>query len=153
MLVNPEKIEVKRLNKQNLLDFQQLILLFQTVFEAKKHLIDASYLTQLLDKQFFIVYAIFVDNELAGGLTAYELPMYRAEYAEIFIYDIAIKPAFQRKGLGRKLLSEIENYCKQNKIPEMFVAADEADQHALDFYHATGGNASKVIHYNYSFED
>jgi hypothetical protein len=31
-------------------------------------------------------------------------------------------------------------------------AADEADQHGLDFYHATGGKSAKVIHFNYAFK-
>jgi aminoglycoside 3-N-acetyltransferase I len=145
-------IEIKRLAKPDLLHFQQLIELFQTVFEAKIHLPSSVYLTQLLEKQDFIVYAIFVESEIVGGLTAYELPMYGAEYAEIFIYDIAIKPAFQRQGFGKKLLSVLKDHCKQHKIPEMFVAADEADLHALDFYHATGGKFAKVIHFNYSAE-
>lgn len=32
----------------------------------------------------------------------------------------------------------------------MFVAASEEDVHALDFYHSTGGEAEKVVHFNYS---
>jgi aminoglycoside 3-N-acetyltransferase I len=43
----------------------------------------------------------------------------------------------------------LKEYCKQNEIKEMFVAANEEDKNALDFYRSTGGNAEKVVHFNY----
>jgi aminoglycoside 3-N-acetyltransferase I len=141
---------VKRLEKKDLIFFQKLIALFREVFEMKQPIhVEGSYLTQLLENPDFIVYAIFFKNEIVGGLTAYELSSYYAESAEVFIYDIAIKPAFQRKGLGRQLLLSLKEYCAQKNIKIMFVEANEEDEHAVDFYHSTGGKAEKVIHFNY----
>lgn len=93
-----------------------------------------------------------MENEIVGGLTAYELPEYYSGESEIFIYDIAIRREFQRKGFGRKLLIILEDYCRQSGIKVMFVAANEEDENALDFYHSTGGKADKVIHFNYFFD-
>jgi aminoglycoside 3-N-acetyltransferase I len=147
------KIEIKRLGKQNVLIFQKLIRLFQEVFETEQLIAcEESYLERLLEKPGFIAYSAIFENEVVGGLTAYELPMYYTANSEIFIYDIAIRPAFQRKGVGKKLLLSLEEYCRQNGINLMFVAASEEDEHALDFYHSTGGKAEKVVHFNYSID-
>jgi aminoglycoside 3-N-acetyltransferase I len=150
MKFNNEAIRIKRLDKDDVLFFQKLIQLFNEVFETKKTSnATKAYLKKQLGKPEFIVFTIFYDNEIIGGFTAYELPMYYSEYSEVFIYDIAIKHEFQRKGLGEKLLLALKEYCKQNGIKEIFVAANEEDKHALDFYKSTGGKAEKVMHFNY----
>lgn len=145
-----EKFLVKRLGKQDVPVFQKLIQIFKEVFEMEETM-EASeiYLMKLLEKRDFIAYGVFLDEEIVGGLTAYELMMYHGNYFEVFIFDIAVKPAFQRKGLGRMLLLSLEKYCKQNDIKVMFVEANEEDVHAVDFYHSTGGKAEKVVHFNY----
>ncbi|RDC64002.1 GNAT family N-acetyltransferase [Adhaeribacter pallidiroseus] len=65
------------------------------------------------------------------------------------MYDIAVKPAFQRKGIGRQLLDTLLHYSQQNGFINVFVPANEEDTHALDFYHATGGNPEKVVYFTY----
>ena len=145
--------QIKKLRKQDVLIFRKLIDLFQQVFEVENpKQADESYLVNLLENLDFIAMCVIIENELAGGLTAYELPMYYANESELFIYDIAIRPEFQRKGLGSELLKALEKYCRKQNIKMMFVAANEEDEHALEFYHATGGNAEKVVHFNYLFD-
>jgi aminoglycoside 3-N-acetyltransferase I len=143
-------IHIKKLGNKDLLLFQKLILLFSNVFEmdnnasAKK-----SYLKSLLSNTAFIALVIFHEDEIVGGLTAYELPLYYAEYSEIYIYDVAIKRQFQRMGFGNKLLSSLKKYCRKNTIKEFFVEAHEEDKHSVSFYHSAGGKAEKVIHFNF----
>jgi aminoglycoside 3-N-acetyltransferase I len=79
----------------------QLFLLFQQVFDAKLPTVKKAYLKKLLNRPDFICFAAIYKNEVIGGLTAYELPMYHSETSEMYIYDIAVKPAFQRKGIGK----------------------------------------------------
>jgi aminoglycoside 3-N-acetyltransferase I len=147
-----EPFQIKRLGPQDAQIFHTLIRFFQEVFETETLLkVEEPYLTRLLENPGFVVYVVIFGNEIVGGLTAYELPMYYSEDSELFIYDIAIKPEFQRKGLGRQLLSSLKKHCVQNAIKVMFVEAHEEDKHAVDFYHSTGGHAEKVIHFNYIF--
>jgi aminoglycoside 3-N-acetyltransferase I len=144
------KFQIRRLEKQDVVLFQQLILLFQELFEMKKTSIpEETYLIQLLTNPDFIVYAIITEDEIIGGLTAYELASYYSKGSEIFIYDIAIKSTFQRKGLGKQLLLSLKEYSKQKGINAIFVDANEEDDHAVDFYHSTGGRADKVIQFTY----
>jgi aminoglycoside 3-N-acetyltransferase I len=153
MNLNTEEFHIKRLSKNDVLFFQKLIVLFQQVFETEDREIPAEpYLRTLLEKQDFIAYAVMYENRVVAGLTAYVLSLCYSRQAEVFIYDVAVDPRFQRKGLGKKLLSGLKEYCMQNGITQMFVAAHEEDRHAVDFYYSTGGKAEKVVHFNYSLE-
>jgi ribosomal protein S18 acetylase RimI-like enzyme len=53
-----------------------------------------------------------------GGPAAYELVNYYSEGAKIFIYHIAVKPEFQRHGAGKKLITSVKEYCRENGIRE-----------------------------------
>ncbi|MGI8951133.1 MAG: GNAT family N-acetyltransferase [Chitinophagaceae bacterium] len=142
---------IKRLGQNDTLIFKKLIQLFDEVFENEISApANETHLTTLLSKSEFIAFIAIANNEVAGGLTAYELPMYYLENSEVYIYDIAVKSDFQRKGLGKKMLLALNDYCKQNGIKQMFVEAHDEDNHAIDFYHSASGHAEKVVHFNFS---
>lgn len=143
--------QIKLLGNDDWQLFQQLTSVFNKVFETEDTQIpNESYLSNLLHNPGFLAFVVISRGEVAGGLTAYILPMYHAEHSEIFIYDIAVETQFQRKGLGKKLLSSLQDYCKQNGIKEMFVQAHQEDEHALEFYRSTGGKAESVVNFTYS---
>ncbi len=142
--------QIKRLEKQDIQIFLGLIKLFREVFETETQLkAGETYLAGLLETPGFIVYAAISGNEVMGGLTAYELASYYSENAEIFIFDVAVKPKFQRKGFGKQLIAALKKHCEKSGIKIMFVEANEEDEHALDFYHSTGAHPEKVIQFNY----
>ena len=151
---NPEKFEVRQLTKQDLSAFKQLINMFNTVFEEAESAINSeTNLIKLLSRNNFIAIAAFSENEVVGGLTAYELPMYYSENSEIFLYDLAVTPEFQRIGIGKRLIHHLKDYCTKNGIKEFFVLAHEEDEHAVEFYRATGGKSEKVINFLYEAAD
>jgi aminoglycoside 3-N-acetyltransferase I len=117
--------------------------------EAEPVISNETNLVKLLSKNNFIAIVVFSENEVVGGLTAYELPMYYSENSEIFLYDFAVKPEFQRIGIGKRLIHSLKDYCKKNGIKEFFVLAHEEDEHAVEFYHSTGGKSEKVINFIY----
>ena len=108
-----------------------------------------NHLLKLLLFKNFIVFVAAEKKVIVGGLTAYILPSYYSKTSEVYIYDLAIKKNFQRKGIGKKLLQSLKAYCCQNDYKILFVQADEADAHALKFYQSTGGLPQKVIQFSY----
>lgn len=145
-----KKILIKKLGDKDLLLLQELIIVFKLVFEMGDHAAaKESYLKKFLGKPGFVAIVIIHENKIAGGLTAYELPMYYSEYSEMYLYDIGVKPEFQRKGFGKKLIFALKEYCKKNKIREFFVEANEEDKYAVDFYRLAGGKPERVIHFNF----
>ena len=150
MKPNLNTLEIKQLTDANLPIFKLLINLFNTVFEEDQSNKGSDRnLLSLLGNRHFIGMAALVENEVVGGLTAYEIPMYYSDSSEIFLYDLAVDPQYQRLGIGKRLMQSLSEYCLKQGIKEFFVMAHEEDEHAIDFYRATGGKSEKVINFLY----
>ena len=119
------------------------------VFEEPHAPLSDGYLDRLLLRDDFWALAALAGDEVVGGLTAHTLPMTRAETSEIFIYDIAVRAEHQRRGVGRQLMLALRDAAAARGIDELFVPADDADAHALDFYRALGGTASPVTFFTF----
>jgi aminoglycoside 3-N-acetyltransferase I len=149
MNLSIKKFEIKQLTKEDLSTFISLIDLFNMVFEEEPKIRSEAHLLKLLSRNDFIAIAAISENEVLGGLTAYELQMYYSEYSEIFLYDLAVKPEYQRIGIGKGLIQSLKEYCIKNNIETFFVMAHEEDEHAIEFYHSTGGKSEKVVNFLY----
>lgn len=148
--MNTPIFEINRLTKEDLAAFRLVINLFNIVFEEADSMTGSeSNLVALLSNSSFIALAALAENEVVGGLTAYELPMYYSDHSEIFLHDLAVKTEYQRMGIGKQLIAHLKEYCIKNGIKEFFVLAHEEDDHAVEFYHATGGKSEKVINFLY----
>jgi aminoglycoside 3-N-acetyltransferase I len=146
-----DDFEILRLNEADIPAAKQLFQLFKDVFGEEGEVGPGErYVRSLLKNPSFLCLSAIYKNEPVGGLTAYSLPMYNSESPELFIYDIAIKPQFQRKGIGTKLMSAAQVYCTQNGIKQMFVDAGKADAHALDFYRSMNGSEETVVQFTFS---
>lgn len=143
-------VHIKKLGPEETDQFAALINVFEEVFDMENLLApDPEYLENLLRKESFMAYVATFGDRIIGGLTAYVLPSYYFQSSEVYIYDLAVDTPFQRKGTGRKLIEAIKTDCKALGLREVFIQADGIDQHALDFYHATGGKSAEVVHFSY----
>jgi aminoglycoside 3-N-acetyltransferase I len=144
-------IQVKKLQPKNIDEFTELIRVFEEVFEMKNFKMpEEKYLIQLLAKEDLIVFVGVLDNKVVGGLTSYTLQQYYSVSPLVFIYDIAVKTEVQRQGVAKLLITNLSDYCKENGYEEMFVLADEADTHAIEFYRSTGATENRVVNFNYA---
>ncbi len=115
-----------------------------SVFDEESEPLSDDYIDRLLVRQDFWAIAGFAGDNIIGGLTAYTLPLTKTESCELFIYDIAVRPEERRKGIGRQLVARLREIANASGIRELFVAVDNDDVHALDFYRALGATASPV---------
>ena len=120
------------------------------VFEEPGERLSDSYVDALLDREVFWAIAALSGDEVVGGLTAHTLPMTRTESAEVFIYDVAVRPEYQRQGIGRQLVTVLLAAATTSGLGDVFVPADSADGHALDFYRALGGLPAPVTIFTFS---
>jgi aminoglycoside 3-N-acetyltransferase I len=112
------------------------------VFEEGGPPLSRGYVDRLLAREGFWAFVAVAGGEIVGGLTAHALPMTRDERTEMFIYDVAVRPDYQRQGVGRHLMAAVRVAARGRGIDDVFVAADEDDAHALDFYRSLGGSPS-----------
>ncbi len=109
---------------------------------------DSTLETMLADTRFW-VFAAMDGVNVIGGLTAHVLPMTRSAMSEVFIYDLVVHPAHQRRGVGRRLMEATIAAASAEGIDVVFVAADDEDEHALDFYRALGGRPGPVTFFDF----
>jgi aminoglycoside 3-N-acetyltransferase I len=129
---------------------QEINALFHEVFQYDTPpSASLPYLERLLFSERHLVFALTYQHELVGALTAHLLPDLYSENTEVFIYDIAVKPQWQRLGFGARLLKAVQNNALKNGYAHIWVAADVEDEHALDFYRKHGGEASEVQHFEF----
>ena len=143
-------VEIKRLDESDLPRFKSLVDLFNMVFEENRSNIgNDAHLSGLLGDPHFIAMVALAEREVAGGLTAYELPLYYANHSEVFLYDMAVKQEYQRMGIGKELIRSLKEQCRRSGVKDFFVLAHEEDEHAIEFYHSTGGKREKVVNFLY----
>jgi aminoglycoside 3-N-acetyltransferase I len=147
---NSESFSIVQLSKSHLVDLQKLIRLFAAVFEdVDSEMPDAAYLENLLARPDFLALAVVHNNAVVGGLTGYELQKYQSKASEFFVYDIAVDPAFQRRGLGTRLIARLTEICRERGITHFFVDAHQDDVHALKFYESMTQRQDAVVQFSF----
>lgn len=144
------QIRTRRLTSDDRELARDMIITMAKVFDEPYDFVSDAYLGKLLSRADFWAIAALVDGEIAGGLTAYTLPMTRTETSEVFIYDIAVREDHQRKGIGRLLIAALLEEARAEGIEVLFVPADNEDTHALEFYRALGGVPQAVTIFTFS---
>jgi aminoglycoside 3-N-acetyltransferase I len=107
------------------------------------------YIAGLLSRPAFWAIAAIDGEDVVGGVTAHVLPMTREQASELFLYDIAVRPDRQRRGVGRSLVGHLREAAAAESIGTLFVAADREDEHAIEFYRALGGEESPVAFFTF----
>ena len=112
----------------------------------------SEYVAGILSKNDFHVIAAIENQQLIGGLTAYELKMFKRETTEMFLYEIEVKEAHRQKGVGKALIGYLKKICVEKGIVEMFVGTSKNNQAARKLYSTTGGKADEdSVWFNYFF--
>lgn len=144
-------VEFKILSSKDLNDFKALICVFELVFEFEDFKIPSdNHLQKVLEKSDFFVLVALIDNKVVGGLTVYVLNQYYSIKPLAYIYDVGILNNYQRKGIGKKLMSYLTNYCKENGFEEAYVEAELEDLDAINFYKSTPfSNTIQATHFSY----
>jgi len=141
---------IERLTLDDIERARELFLIMAEVFEKDSEPLKDEYLARLLARRDFWAFAASIEGRMVGGLTAHTLPLTRIEESEVFIYDIAVMPQYQRQGIGRQLVTALRAQASADGIAVLWVPADNEDAHALDFYRALGGVPAPVTIFTFS---
>lgn len=79
------------------------------------------------------------ENNLVVGILCAAIYNYRSDKGPIlWVREIAVKPSYQGKGYGRKLLKEAINYGIDKGAKRAFLMADDCNKHAIKLYKSLG---------------
>ena len=142
---------IKKLLPSELDEFSQLVRLFTSESSARNYSYKTeNHLESFLQNQKNHVVVASVNNTVIGGLTAYEIEMYKKETSEIFLFEIEVKEEYRQQGVGSLLIHKLKDICKQRSIQQIFVLTSRNNDSALKLYNSTGGVAdNESILFNY----
>lgn len=143
--------EIKKLEPNEIGLAHELILLFG--FEGgNRALPSAEYTAEMMARNDFHVIVALENNRLIGGLTAYEMKMFKRETTEMFLYEIEVEAFHRQQGVGKALIEFLKQICREKGIVEMFVGTEKDNSAARALYAATGGKADEhSVWFNYLF--
>lgn len=134
-------ISIKKLSIKDIEIAKELFTFFQSNDGISNPFIlaESKFKAMLSDNNFHVFVAI-KGTELLGGLTAFQLDMYKAIPAKILLYEIAVELNHRRQGIGKKLIQELTNYSETRGINKILVLTTTDNTEAIAFYKATNGN-------------
>lgn len=149
------RIEIRQLTHLNADEFFDLLRVFQQVFEPQKNVdTNAKDLRKLVDDPHFLVLVAEDGNRVIGGLTAHVLNNFGLPKPSVYLYDLAVLPAYQRQGIGKRLVAALIDYCTAKGYKEVFVQAEGDDAGAIDFYRKTAiGGEVNAMQFYYNLKD
>lgn len=112
---------------------------------------DDAYLRDLLAKEHVVALAAVADEQVLGGLVAYELEKLEQARREIYIYDLAVAAPHRRQGIATALISYLREIAARRDAWAIFVQADLGDDPAIALY-AKLGLREDVLHFDIPVE-
>jgi predicted N-acetyltransferase YhbS len=75
------------------------------------------------------------DGTVVGHLLCYVQHRRAGEERQLLLYDIGVREAYRRRGIGRTLIAELDRWLRENGVRDVWVVADKT---AVGFYAASG---------------
>ena len=146
-------IQFKQLNDKDIHLMNRLLDCFGTAFEEEAvyggQRPTSDYMEELLAGDSFIAVVALHNNDVIGGLAAYELKKFEQQRSEIYIYDLAVDSEHRRKGVATGLIETLKPIARQRGAWVIFVQADNVDEPAVQLYTKLG-EREDVLHFDIS---
>ena len=145
-------ISVERLGAGDVETMQAANQLFGDVFGEEGYhgpQPGADYLRKLLADDKFIALIARIGSEMVGALAGYELVKFEAERSEIYIYDLAVREEFRRRGVATALIEALKPIAQEIGAWMIYVQADPPDAPAVALYDKLG-TREEVLHFDIS---
>jgi len=105
--------------------------------------------TALLADDGTIFLAAFDGDDPIGFVFGYDLPRRRGAPSILFVYEIDVEPAYQRRGIAKRLLTELLRIGHCRGAAEAFVLTDHDNVAANALYASLGGVRSDVVMWDF----
>lgn len=126
-------------------ELRALMAVCEKAFDSP-YVADDAYLEEMLNQSHGVYLGAYDDKRLVGGVVAFALvPLHGTK--ELYLYDIAVHPEYQRQGIGAMLIAATKEEAIKRDIRVVFVEAEADDDGAVAFYRAIGATELSVTHF------
>ena len=130
------------IRKANLEDLEQVFILlkeFATSFSPEKKLFENS-LSSLLRDDSAIIYVSEIEGKIVGYCLAFDHYAFFANGLVSWIEEIMVQKSQRKKGIGKALIENVENWARKRKSKLISLAT----RRASSFYKAVGYEESAI---------
>ncbi len=106
----------------------------------------------LADDRHHLLVAYTEEDEPAGFVSAVELFHPDEPRPEMFLNELGVKPAFQRRGIATALINELIQLCKSRGCSEMWLGTEETNTPAMRTYERAGGKREDFVLFTYEIK-
>ncbi|MDQ3767384.1 MAG: GNAT family N-acetyltransferase [Actinomycetota bacterium] len=107
----------------------------------------------LADERHHLLIAYTDKDEPGGFVSAVELLHPDEPKPEMFLNELGVEPAFQRRGIATALMQELIELCRSRGCSEMWVGTEETNTAAMRTYRSTGGKREAFVLFTYEIEE
>ncbi len=147
-----ENASIQRLTASDILRARELLERFQKD-DGEAPIVESSdsYLETLLSREGLHMVIAMVNQKVVGGLTAYEMDMWKSPVRKMFFYEIGVCEKYKNQGIGSALIEELKKICSERGIKEMYVLTNSENTAANRLYNKTGGKLDQsCVYYDYN---
>jgi len=85
------------------------------------------------------LFACIQDNEIIAFAYGYEMNRLGSAGNMLYIHEVNVLPQYQRQGIGRRMLHNIKQQCKQKEMCKIFLFTEKSNLAACALYETMGG--------------
>ncbi|MEL6529486.1 MAG: GNAT family N-acetyltransferase [Pseudomonadota bacterium] len=147
-------ISVRRLGESDLLGFRAMNALYSDVFDEPENYSEKppseAYVSEWLANPNHIALLAEGDGAAVGALSGYILPKFEQQRSELYIYDLAVRETYRRRGVATALIAETRRIARSVGAWTIFVQADTTieDKPAQALYRKLSNDEASVLHFD-----
>ncbi len=107
--------------------------------------------TALLQDPRTLFLVAFDGEEPVGLVLAYALPRRHGPNVTLCVYEVDVNAAYRQRGIGGRLLRELEAVARKRGIEEGFVLTDADNAAAMRLYESVGGTRNDVVEWDFDY--
>lgn len=146
-----QSMNIRRLGANDEIAFRKMNAMFAQAFGDPDTYTGepptAAYIANLLSMDHIIALVSMQDNQVVGGLVAYELLKFERQRREIYIYDLAVDETHRRRGIATSLIEHLRKIAHDRGAWVIYVQADYGDEPAVTLY-TKMGSREDVMHFD-----
>jgi len=111
----------------------------QIAIDLARNIVSIEHARSFFQNKANLLFVAFVDDRIAGFLTAHRLDRFKDLRKQIFIYEVDVAEPWRRMGIGRKLMNAVLDFAKAENTDEVFVLTSRSNVAASELYRSVGG--------------
>ncbi len=85
------------------------------------------------------LFAAILENRIVGFAYGYALQRLNTQRKMLYIHEVGVLDAFQRQGIGTRLMEKLREACETEKYCKMFLICNQNNEEANALYRKAGG--------------